>query len=140
MFCFVFFFSSRRRHTRCALVTGVQTCALPIYDVMRPAANVRSTIEAWTADVAAAGGRSATTLDGARLAAWASDLSDALRAVQAGHIAWLRIGAADVTLRELVDALLLREHLRDIGATCSPETAYEASAGSPPAQISFISS
>src|SRR3546814_17974909 len=23
--------SSRRRHTRCALVTGVQTCALPIY-------------------------------------------------------------------------------------------------------------
>src|SRR3546814_4378886 len=29
MFVF-FFFSSRRRHTRCALVTGVQTCALPI--------------------------------------------------------------------------------------------------------------
>src|SRR3546814_8702995 len=27
--CF-FFFSSRRRHTSCALVTGVQTCALPI--------------------------------------------------------------------------------------------------------------
>src|SRR3546814_5072698 len=25
-----FFLSSRRRHTRCALVTGVQTCALPI--------------------------------------------------------------------------------------------------------------
>src|SRR3546814_3150052 len=29
MFCF--FFSSRRRHTICALVTGVQTCALPIW-------------------------------------------------------------------------------------------------------------
>src|SRR3546814_12959242 len=29
--CVLFFFSSRRRHTRCALVTGVQTCALPIY-------------------------------------------------------------------------------------------------------------
>src|SRR3546814_3348361 len=28
-----FFFSSRRRHTRCALVTGVQTCALPIFFV-----------------------------------------------------------------------------------------------------------
>src|SRR3546814_7114156 len=27
---FLFFMSSRRRHTRCALVTGVQTCALPI--------------------------------------------------------------------------------------------------------------
>src|SRR3546814_10035122 len=30
MFSLLFFFSSRRRHTRCALVTGVQTCALPI--------------------------------------------------------------------------------------------------------------
>src|SRR3546814_1713236 len=29
----MFFFSSRRRHTRCALVTGVQTCALPIFGV-----------------------------------------------------------------------------------------------------------
>src|SRR3546814_9152080 len=33
MFCF----SSRRRHTRCALVTGVQTCALPIYMFLRTA-------------------------------------------------------------------------------------------------------
>src|SRR3546814_2340547 len=35
-----FFFSSRRRHTRCALVTGVQTCALPIFsaEVSRAAA------------------------------------------------------------------------------------------------------
>src|SRR3546814_6616953 len=30
VFC-CFFFASRRRHTRCALVTGVQTCALPIF-------------------------------------------------------------------------------------------------------------
>src|SRR3546814_9045989 len=30
LFIVCFFFSSRRRHTRCALVTGVQTCALPI--------------------------------------------------------------------------------------------------------------
>src|SRR3546814_1977860 len=28
--CLVDVFSSRRRHTMCALVTGVQTCALPI--------------------------------------------------------------------------------------------------------------
>src|SRR3546814_18966581 len=33
---FCFFFSSRRRHTRCALVTGVQTCALPIYALIVP--------------------------------------------------------------------------------------------------------
>src|SRR3546814_4388400 len=32
--CVFFFFASRRRHTRCALVTGVQTCALPISAVM----------------------------------------------------------------------------------------------------------
>src|SRR3546814_5425418 len=31
IFVVFFFFSSRRRHTRCALVTGVQTCALPIF-------------------------------------------------------------------------------------------------------------
>src|SRR3546814_2997601 len=48
MYC-VFFFSSRRRHTRCALVTGVQTCALPIssiaqviFDGGQRAAQVRS--------------------------------------------------------------------------------------------------
>src|SRR3546814_2777828 len=34
-----FFFSSRRRHTRCALVTGVQTCALPI--LLEPITQVR---------------------------------------------------------------------------------------------------
>src|SRR3546814_3389197 len=41
---YVFFFSSRRRHTRCALVTGVQTCALPIY------------LDLWQEQVAAVGG------------------------------------------------------------------------------------
>src|SRR3546814_7326343 len=36
LFCSFFFFSSRRRHTRCALVTGVQTCALPISSWISP--------------------------------------------------------------------------------------------------------
>src|SRR3546814_7462912 len=40
--CF-FFFSSRRRHTRCALVTGVQTCALPISHV----ATLPDTVPIW---------------------------------------------------------------------------------------------
>src|SRR3546814_5215534 len=40
VFLDVFFFSSRRRHTRCALVTGVQTCALPIY-VLAQAPTIR---------------------------------------------------------------------------------------------------
>src|SRR3546814_8958439 len=39
-----FFFSSRRRHTRCALVTGVQTCALPIL----PGNDLNSAIQATT--------------------------------------------------------------------------------------------
>src|SRR3546814_6375785 len=35
VFCVsLFFFSSRRRHTVCALVTGVQTCALPISEMI----------------------------------------------------------------------------------------------------------
>src|SRR3546814_19199311 len=37
--CVLFFFSSRRRHTRCALVTGVQTCALPISATSHAVAN-----------------------------------------------------------------------------------------------------
>src|SRR3546814_8870367 len=45
-----FLFSSRRRHTRCALVTGVQTCALPICmrelaELVIDLTNSRSTIE-----------------------------------------------------------------------------------------------
>src|SRR3546814_2803839 len=45
----LFFFSSRRRHTRCALVTGVQTCALPIlvvvdYDLLPAAADCRAAV------------------------------------------------------------------------------------------------
>src|SRR3546814_6837038 len=35
----MFFFSSRRRHTSCALVTGVQTCALPICTILDSDAN-----------------------------------------------------------------------------------------------------
>src|SRR3546814_11630627 len=40
-----FFFSSRRRHTRCALVTGVQTCALPIFRLIFLTARVGQGIE-----------------------------------------------------------------------------------------------
>src|SRR3546814_1908719 len=42
---FVFFFSSRRRHTRCALVTGVQTCALPISSECIPAQQTHDIID-----------------------------------------------------------------------------------------------
>src|SRR3546814_3054216 len=47
------FFSSRRRHTRCALVTGVQTCALPIYLLVQPG-NAVDAVVVVEADVLAA--------------------------------------------------------------------------------------
>src|SRR3546814_2891625 len=43
---FFFFFSSRRRHTSCALVTGVQTCALPI-SVLTVAAPIARDVTLW---------------------------------------------------------------------------------------------
>src|SRR3546814_7957623 len=39
------FFSSRRRHTRCALVTGVQTCALPILGPSRDRDEMDDSVE-----------------------------------------------------------------------------------------------
>src|SRR3546814_17452973 len=47
---YMFFFSSRRRHTRCALVTGVQTCALPISTPGRLSWRPRTTPGACRAD------------------------------------------------------------------------------------------
>src|SRR3546814_9825773 len=54
MLCIFFvFFSSRRRHTRCALVTGVQTCALPIWMQVnrQPVKRRRDLLEAVTVTV-----------------------------------------------------------------------------------------
>src|SRR3546814_6563725 len=46
VFCsLLFFVSSRRRHTRCALVTGVQTCALPIYKLVVYPAAMKANLE-----------------------------------------------------------------------------------------------
>src|SRR3546814_5838899 len=64
----LFFFSSRRRHTRCALVTGVQTCALPILrngfamallEIVRhhhPVAGFQQCLDGMTADVTGSAG------------------------------------------------------------------------------------
>src|SRR3546814_7434377 len=78
LFLVVFFVSSRRRHTRCALVTGVQTCALPIYPLTavltgdaslrrRPMARVTAPLSACGAVfIAREGGRLPLTVIGAR--------------------------------------------------------------------------
>src|SRR3546814_3758961 len=65
MFVF-FFFSSRRRHTRCALVTGVQTCALPISVVagLQPDAAVRLVAPAGNGGAACADAAFGTQLGG----------------------------------------------------------------------------
>src|SRR3546814_15396026 len=59
----IFFFSSRRRHTRCALVTGVQTCALPIYASLARAAQRIAQWEAQAARRWQAGGISRDLLE-----------------------------------------------------------------------------
>src|SRR3546814_5236504 len=46
----MFFFSSRRRHTRCALVTGVETCALPISQRPAEMASPFAPVETGAAD------------------------------------------------------------------------------------------
>src|SRR3546814_4197171 len=46
-----FFFSSRRRHTICALVTGVQTCALPIFLAKYPQVRVQMHVSNRRVDV-----------------------------------------------------------------------------------------
>src|SRR3546814_3133667 len=61
--CCVFFFSSRRRHTSCALVTGVQTCALPICVDWRYAAPRRCQEPRRTAPCDGKCSRPATSLD-----------------------------------------------------------------------------
>src|SRR3546814_17541817 len=58
------FFSSRRRHTRCAVVTGVQTCALPILLVSRtrPAAEAVHVAERMGAELIAMGSAGAQAM------------------------------------------------------------------------------
>src|SRR3546814_2547514 len=75
----LFFFSSRRRHTRCALVTGVQTCALPI-SAGTGAAGTAGPGNAGTASTAGAAGTTGTTLQPAfATAQLAQALSQALQ-------------------------------------------------------------
>src|SRR3546814_1278500 len=64
----VFFFSSRSRHTRCALVTGVQTCALPISHrvFQRDGANVYCRVPIPMVTASLGGSIEVPALDGSR--------------------------------------------------------------------------
>src|SRR3546814_12240680 len=63
-----FFFSSRRRHTRCALVTGVQTCALPISNTQLEILRQRLSVPQFVYVSGPAGGGKSTA---ALMLAWA---------------------------------------------------------------------
>src|SRR3546814_4186157 len=88
--CFVmFFFSSRRRHTRCALVTGVQTCALPIYSSLsastsgkRPlsrASSIRRASTSTQSPLAAISSSATASRQACRPSSWASKACQARR-------------------------------------------------------------
>src|SRR3546814_16449334 len=98
MCCFVFFFSSRRRHTRCALVTGVQTCALPI-----------SFLDAVVAAAALAIGE--------EIVAGAEQYLARAR-IGAGHGRIERLHHAPVTPRELLASADHRSEERRVGKEC----------------------
>src|SRR3546814_4407324 len=88
-----FFFSSRRRHTRCALVTGVQTCALPISAVVLRG---DGTLAGYLGRERALGeGPVSTRLR--RLDAWvraSATLKDALGEMLLHDAGWVEIGRA----------------------------------------------
>src|SRR3546814_2684554 len=81
---YLIFFSSRRRHTRCALVTGVQTCALPI-SPLPPATRLADTCNHTRI----------TFLAGTKPDIWQSEDEPRLGAVLAECWHLLRDGAAD---------------------------------------------
>src|SRR3546814_10163671 len=135
---YFFFFSSRRRHTRCALVTGVQTCALPILPTLRrkleALAERRDELERLLADPDVAADQDrfrAFSREFAQLEPVAAALADerqarddlaAAQAMQADpelrELAEEEIAAANARLEQLDDtlmALLVPRDARDEG-------------------------
>src|SRR5881296_3738920 len=108
-FLFFFFFSSRRRHTRCCCVTGVQTCALPIYaeawhqmgDAATDMGDDSTAVTAWRRALAIDPGRPITLRAYAQMVvpAEARSLLDSALAVDPGfHLA--RLSRADIRLAQ----------------------------------------
>src|SRR3546814_2747560 len=105
--CVIFVFSSRRRHTRCALVTGVQTCALPIFLLGGHVLNDTSgLISAEAGRVDLLGGKSAT-----------------LNLYPGSEFSISVTGALDATVMGALAAVENRGGWRRMGewCTCTPE-------------------
>src|SRR3546814_6148121 len=107
-----FFFSSRRRHTRCALVTGVQTCALPISSRPGPASGSRSTVPSSTAT----GSREAAMAKVFKIVSTGPVHADARATLEAAGRFVIPEDQSDAALlREIADAdaLIVRRKLPD---------------------------
>jgi hypothetical protein len=98
-------------------------------ELQGPARSIRTTLAAWTCDVEVAGGRGALALECNSLEAWADQLERDAGLVLAGleHIERLQ---PSVTLRQAVDALVLREQAARTGAADAPRSGTEGSSGS----------
>src|SRR3546814_7646944 len=93
-----FFFSSRRRHTRCALVTGVQTCALPIYEFELMVQHGMTPVEALKA----------ATVNAADLLGLSNEIGTIAPGKSADIIAVSGDPIADVTRLKKVDFVMAR--------------------------------
>ena len=95
-------------------------------ELLVPARSIRTTLAAWSFDVAVAGGRGALAIDGDTLATWADDLARVVPALTPAveHFDQLRPGQ---TLEKAVDALVLREHVADLAAAAFLDTDAPAS-------------
>src|SRR3546814_6556362 len=80
VFVACWFFASRRRHTRCALVTGVQTCALPISFETWQAAGWKQVAQ-WIADDIVAG----KAMSDAPLPDWVFDGRDGVHSAEGSY-------------------------------------------------------
>jgi len=83
-------------------------------EVARPSILVCSTITAWSGDVAAAGGTGALALTTQDLRDWVDALALSLPEVTRGLAVVRHLGVDVVTVKELVDLLVLREHVGDV--------------------------
>lgn len=108
------------------LVRLLQADAFRSHDVVGPATTVRSALHAWASDVPAASGDRAWATDLAQLQRWSDDLAQLLPALHQGVDAAQRSELTTPTLRSLVDALVLRDHVAQLRAGQAHERADAA--------------
>jgi hypothetical protein len=107
-------------HDEARLERLLQADAFRSQEVLMPAWSIRTSLAAWVSHVVVAGGRDALSVDGDTLACWADHVERDLPSISAVLQGPAAAGAAHLTLRDAVDALVLREH---VGEVASPREA-----------------